>query len=151
MLDQVEQQLSAEDEAARAFQVGAHALGIDEHGVDEVGALAEQIVDKRGRVRQDDALGGRVRDVALVPQGNVLKSCLGVAAHHARQAADLLGGHGVALVRHGRRSLLLLAEIFFSLAHFGALQVANLCGDLVERGGDHGERAQSNGRDDRAG
>ena len=63
-------------------------------------------------------------------------------AHHARQAADLLAGDRIALVRHGRRSLLLFAEELFGLAHFGALQVANFGGDLVERGGDHGQRRE---------
>ena len=57
VLDQVEQKLSAEDEAARAFKIRAHALGIDEHRVDQVGGLVQQIVGERGRVGQDDALG----------------------------------------------------------------------------------------------
>ena len=63
-------------------------------------------------------------------------------ADDARQAADLLGGHGIALVRHGRRSLLLFAEKLLGLADLGALQVADLGGDLVECRGDHGERPQ---------
>ncbi len=83
-----------------------------------------------------------MRDVALVPEGDVFESGLRVAADHARQAADLLGGHGIALVRHGGGSLLLFAEEFFGLADFGALQVADLGGDLVQRRGDHGERAE---------
>ena len=132
VLHQVEQQLSAEDQAVRALEVGPHALGIDEHRLDQVGGLVQQIVDQRGRIGQDHALRRRVRDVALVPQGNVFKSRLRVAAHHARQSADLLGGHGIALVRHGRRTLLLFAEELLGLAHFGALQVANLGRDLVQ-------------------
>ena len=53
--------------------------------------LVEQVVDERGRVGEDDALGGGVRDVALVPEGDVFESGLGVAADDAGEAADLLG------------------------------------------------------------
>ena len=58
---------------------------------------------------------------------------------------------GIALVRHGRRALLLLAEKLLGLAHFGALQVANFGGDLVQRAGDHGQRRQIVRRGGRAG
>ena len=104
--------------------------------------LRQQIVNERGGVGQDHALGGGVRDVALVPEGDVLEAGLGIAAHHAREAADLLAGHGVALVRHGGGALLLFAEELFRFADFGALQVANLGGDLVQRRGNDGERAE---------
>ena len=74
-----------------------------------------------------------------------------VRTHHARQAADLLARDRVALVRHGRRALLLLAEIFFRLAHFGALQMANLGGDLVQCRGNDRQALQRKTHDDRAG
>ena len=141
-LDQVEQQLSAEDEAARALEVRQHALGIDEHGLDQVRRLVEQVVGERSRVRNDDAFGRGVRNIALVPERDVLESGLRVRSHHARQSRDLFAGHRIALVRHGRRALLLFAEIFFGLADFGALQVADFGGDLVERRCDRGERCQ---------
>ena len=37
VFDEIEEQLSTEDQAARAFEVSAHAFGVDEHGVDQVG------------------------------------------------------------------------------------------------------------------
>ena len=61
---------------------------------------------------------------------------LRVRSHHAGQSADLLAGDGVALVRHGRRAFLFLAEILFHIANFSALQVTNLDGNLIRRGGD---------------
>ena len=70
------------------------------------------------------------------------KPACAFAAHHARQAADLLAGHRVPLVRHGGGALLLLAEKFFRLADFGALQVADLGGDLVECRRNHRQRSQ---------
>ena len=71
-----------------------------------------------------------------MPQCDVFKRRLGVAAHYARQAADLFAGDGVLLVRHGRRALLLFAEVLLRLANLGALQVADLDGELVERAAD---------------
>ena len=73
VFDKVEEKLSAEDEAAGGFEIRAHALGIDEQRVDEVGRFGEQVVGERGGVGQDDALGRGVRDVALVPEGDVFE------------------------------------------------------------------------------
>ena len=73
------------------------------------------------------------------------KRRLGVAAQHAREAADLLAGDGVLLVRHGRGALLLFAEVLLRLAHLGALQVADLDGDLVERAADNRQRGDVGG------
>jgi hypothetical protein len=49
---------------------------------------------------------------------------------------------GIALVRHRRRALLLLAEKLLGLAHLGLLQMADLGGDLVERARDHRQHAE---------
>ena len=40
--------------------------------------LGEKVVGQDGGVGEDDALGGRVGDVALVPEGDILKRDLGV-------------------------------------------------------------------------
>ena len=58
------------------------------------------VVDQDRRVGQDHALDGAVRDVALVPQRDVLDGRLRVAAQHAREPGDLLGLDRVSLVRH---------------------------------------------------
>ena len=71
-----------------------------------------------------------MRYVALMPKGNILKRRLDVPADDSSQPADLLAGDGVALVRHGRAALLTAREIFFGLADFGALQVADFERDL---------------------
>ena len=70
-------------------------------------------------------------DVALVPEGDVLIRRLGVGADDAGEAGDLLGGDGVALVRHGARAFLLFGEELLGLADLGALEVADLGGNLV--------------------
>src|SRR6185437_15394682 len=98
---EVEEKLSAEDESAGAFEVLQHALRIDEELFDEVRSFGEQVIGEDGGVGEDDPLGGRMRDVALVPEGHVFVSGLRVGADNAREAADLLAGDGIALVRHG--------------------------------------------------
>src|SRR6266404_3135338 len=42
-LDQVEQQLSAEDEATRALEIRQHAFGINEQSLDQVRRLVQQV------------------------------------------------------------------------------------------------------------
>src|SRR5436309_14009885 len=83
-----------------------------------------------------------MRNLALVPERNVLESGLRIRAHHARQPADLLAGDGIPLVRHRRRSFLFFAEILFRFADFGALKMANLGSDFFERAGYHGKSGQ---------
>src|SRR5437773_9768329 len=80
-----------------------------------------------------------MRDIALVPERNVLESGLRVRAHHAGQAADLLASNWIPLVRHCRRAFLVFAEEFFRFADFGALKVANLSSNLVEARSDHSQ------------
>ena len=86
-----------------------------------------------------------VRDVALVPERHVLHAHDGVAAQHAGAARQALGEDRVALVRHRRGALLALAERLFGLAHLGALQVAHLYGELLERRADDGQGRQKSG------
>ena len=74
-----------------------------------------------------------------MPEGDVFEGGLGVGADDAGEAGDLLAGDGIALVRHGGGALLLFGEELFGFADLGALEVADLGGDLVERGGEDGE------------
>ena len=108
-----------------------HALGVDEEAGDELLGFGEEIVGEDGGVGEDDALGGGVGDVALVPEGDVLEGDLGVGADDAGEAADLLAGDRVPFMRHGRRALLLFAEELLGLADLGALEMTDFGGDLV--------------------
>ena len=62
--------------------------------------LGEEVVGEDGGVGEDDALGGGVGDVALVPEGYVFEGDLGVGADDSGEAGDLFAGDGVALVGH---------------------------------------------------
>ena len=66
-------------------------------------------------------------------------------ADHARQPADLLRGDGVPLVRHRRGPLLLLGEELLRLAHFGALQMADLDRNLIQGRSQHGQGGDVSG------
>ena len=80
------------------------------------------------------ALDRRVRDVALVPQRDILERSLQVAAQHAREARQLLGLDRIPLVRHRARALLLaFAERLLDFTHLGALEVADLERERLDR------------------
>ena len=68
-----------------------------------------------------------------------------VAAHHAGKPGEVLGQHRVALVRHRRGALLALGEELLRLQHLGALQVADLGREPLDRGGDHAEGREIHG------
>ncbi len=75
---EIEEKLAGEDEAAGGFEVLQHAGGVDEEFFDQRGGFLEQVVGEDGGVGQDDALGGGVGDVALVPEGYILEGGLRV-------------------------------------------------------------------------
>ena len=79
-----------------------HALGIDDLGFEQARSLVQHVVNQDGGIGQDYAFDRRMRDVALMPQRDVLEGCLRVRSDHAGQAADLFPVHRIALVRHGR-------------------------------------------------
>jgi hypothetical protein len=83
-----------------------------------------------------------VRDVALVPQGDVLHPHEGVPTDEASQTADALGDDRVALVRHRGGPLLSSCEGLLDLADLGACEVADLECEAVERRGEDGERGE---------
>ena len=94
------------------------------------------------RVGQDDALDRRVRDVALVPQRDVLDRRHGVATEQPRETADLLAPDRVALVRHRGRALLALRERLLDFPDLRLLQAANLERELLERRAGDRKRGQ---------
>ena len=59
--------------------------------------FTQHVVREQQRVGEDDALDRRVRDVALVPQRDVLEPGLQVAAQHPGETAELLALHGLRL------------------------------------------------------
>src|ERR1700675_2527161 len=87
-----------------------------------------------------------MRDVPLVPERNVFERGLQVGAQHAGQAAHLARFDRVALVRHRARALLLaLAERLLRFAYLGALEVADLERERLDRRPDRRARVHDLG------
>ena len=80
-----------------------------------------------------------MRDVALVPERDVLETDDAVCANHSRDAADAFRNDRIALVRHRARTFLTFRETFLRLAHFGALPVTNIQRKLIQRRSDDRE------------
>ena len=132
-LDEREQQALAEVEAVARVEVLAHPLGADDEPLQQPGEPVEHVVDGEERVGQHDPLGRGVRDVALVPERDVLEPDDRVCADDARQPADPLGDDRVPLVRHRRRALLAASERLLDLAHLRPGEVADLEREPLER------------------
>ena len=109
---------------------------------DDFGRFVQHVVHQDRGIGQDHALDRAVRDVALVPQRDIFERGERIRAHHAREAANLLARHGIALVRHGRAAALLAAKRLLHFANFGALQMADLERHALKRRRDNRERGK---------
>ena len=118
-----------------------HLSGIREQAVQQRLHLAEHVVKADEAVSQCHALGAGMADVAFVPQGHVIKRHLSVRLHNTRKTAHAFHRDGVALMGHGRRTLLTLLERLFRLDDIGLLQQAHLHGNRLQRRGNDSESA----------
>ena len=82
------------------IEVAFHIGGVDHQMFDDVGDPYQHIIDQNRAVRHDHALDGRMADVALMPQRDVLHRCKTISPHDTRQPAEILRGDRVPLVRH---------------------------------------------------
>ncbi len=80
-----------------------------------------------------------------MPEGDVLERRHHGGAHDAGEAGEILRQHRVALVRHRRGALLPRREELLGLAQLGALQMADLDGEPLDRAGDDAERREEHG------
>ena len=128
-LGQVEQDLLGEDQPLHLVEVAQHIIGVDHQVPDQaVEATQGEIQCHRG-IRGDVALNRGVGDVTLMPQGHVFQGRDAERAYVAGLAGQVFRQDRVALVGHGRRALLPLAEELLRLQHLGALHMAHLDGD----------------------
>src|SRR6202008_2952359 len=137
-----EQDTLAEEQVLARLEGAAHPLLPDDQSLDEPPEAVEDVVDREERIRDDDTLRRRVRDVALVPERDVLEPDERVRADDPCKAADPLGDDRVPLVRHRRRALLTAAERLLDLGALRPRKVTDLERELVERRGEDGERSQ---------
>ena len=122
--DQREQNGLGIPHAQRQPDVLLHVGRIDDQAVHQPGEQAEHVIQQRAGIGEDDALHRGVRNVAFVPEGNVLERRHGIAAQDAGEAGQTFPRDGIAFVRHGAGAFLPLRERFLGLEHFGALEMA---------------------------
>jgi hypothetical protein len=144
-LHQGEQRALGIQRTVRRLEVPPHAVGVHGHALDHADRERLGIVEQDRRVGQGDPLDRGVRDVALVPEGDVLEPGLGVAAQQAGDPRYPLCGDRVALVGHRRGSLLPGPERLLGLAQLGALEAAELDREALEAGAREGDRRQELG------
>ena len=84
-------------EPAQPVEVLAHVLGIDHELVDDAGEPRQREIERHGGVRTDHALDRGVRDVALVPERDVLQRRRHIGAHHARSPVRFSDSTGLRL------------------------------------------------------
>ena len=101
-------------------------------------ALRSDVAGEERRVGQGHPFHRAVRDVPFVPERDILEAGAEVAPQQAGQAAQPLRENRVALVRHGRTSLLAGAEGFFGLPELAAGQMADLGAHQLDGGADRG-------------
>jgi hypothetical protein len=73
----------AEDEPVARLEIAPHALGIDDEPAHDPGEAVQHVVECEEGVRNHDTLGGRLGDVAFVPEGHVLEADERVGADDA--------------------------------------------------------------------
>ncbi len=137
--DEVLKELAGENETVSGFEIAEHAFGKNAEFADDLGHFGEHVVDEDGGVWEDDALDTGVRDVALVPEGDVFIGGEHIAADETSEAADLLRSDRIALVGHGGAAALLGGEVLLGFADFSALEMADFESDFFERSGNECE------------
>ena len=121
------------NEAAEPVEVLLHVFGINQQLVDQARQAIKREIQRHRRIGRDHALGRGVRDIALMPQRDILHRRRHIGPHHAGEASEVLRQHRVALVRHRGRTLLALGEEFLGFQHLRALQVPDLRGEPLDR------------------
>src|SRR5215831_14930372 len=65
-----------------------------------------------------------MRNIALMPEGDVFEGGDGVAAEDARETGETFPGYGISFMGHRAGTFLAFGKGFLGFEHFGALQVA---------------------------
>src|SRR5437016_804100 len=88
------------DLAFGRLEVRPHAVREHAKGPEDFCRARQHLVDQDAGVRQQDPLGGAVRQVAFVPEGHILQRRDDEGPHDAGEGADVLRCDRVLLVRH---------------------------------------------------
>ena len=138
--DEREEDRLAEEEPPSPREIFRERLRVHDEPVDERARAILHEGEGRRRVGRDHPLDARVRDVALVPERDILERGHDVASEHPREPGEVLAEDRVALVRHRRRALLPFGEKLLCLADLVSLPMANVRREPLDARADHRER-----------
>ena len=144
-LDESGEHALGEVEPVGAVHVLEHAVFVNHEVGEQAAQPVQGVVGQNGGIGHNDALHRGVADIALMPEGLILKSGQGIGTHNAGEAAEVLGGNGVFLVGHGRGALLALGEAFLHFKHLGALQMPELDAQALNAAGHDGDGGEEMG------
>ena len=139
MLDKGKQDTLGIVQPAHALDRAEHVLWIHNEVFDHAGEAMECKIEMDGGVGADAALDGRMRDVTLVPQGDIFERRGHGRANEPGETGQVLCQDRIAFVRHCRRAFLAGREEFLGFEHFGALQMAHFRGKSLDGRCDHAE------------
>ena len=128
-----------------------HPLRVHQQLVDHARKAREGEVERNRGVRSDHALHRRMRNIAFVPQRNVLPSR---AWHRTRtmraSPVRFSVNTGLRLCGLAEEPFWPGAKVFLRFQNFGPLQVADFCRDPLDRRGDNTECCKKHGVADHA-
>src|ERR1700733_10632042 len=86
-----------------------------------------------------------MRNIALVPEGDVFQRYNRISTHHAREAGQSFPSNRIPLVRHSARTFLTFGERLLGFENFRALQMPKLYRPTFDARTDEGERVHEFG------
>ena len=128
--------------AAELIEIGLHSVRVDQQIFHHAGEPVQGEIKANCRIRAKYTLNGGVRDVTLVPERHIFQRRRDGGAHDPRNASQIFGQDGVALVRHCRRAFLPHRKKFLRLTDLGALHVADFGRQTLDRAGDNTKRGK---------
>ena len=115
------------------LEVLAHPLRVDDHAAHDAREAPQHVIERDEAVGQDDALDRRVRDVALVPERDVLERRVALPRSSRARPTICSQPIGLRLCGIADEPFWPLRERLLDLADLGLLQAANLERELLER------------------
>jgi len=144
-LRELQQHMLREDEAAQTVEIPPHGFRINDQLLHHAREPVEREIEGDCRIRADHPLDGRMGDIPLMPERDILKRGNDGRAHHARKPGQVFRQHRIALVRHGGGALLPGGEELLRLPQFRALQVPDFDREPLDAARDDSQHGEEHG------
>ena len=97
LLGEGEEELLRMHQPAELVEIFLHGIAVDDQFLDNPGHALQREIEGDGGVRSEHALDRRMRDVTLVPQGDILQRRGHRRAHDPGEAGQVFGQHRLRL------------------------------------------------------